>query len=67
MVHLEKWEMKDNAKLKAIWKYDDKTYKRLVFRVRKDDEKLYNWIMSKDSINGYILDLIKKDMEKNNI
>ena len=67
MVHLEKWEMKDNAKLKTIRKYDDKTYKRLVFRVRKDDEKLYNWIMSKDSINGYILDLIKKDMEKNNI
>lgn len=59
--------MKDNSKLKAIRKYDDKTYKRLVFRVRKDDEKLYNWIMSKDSINGYILELIKKDMENNNI
>lgn len=59
--------MKDNSKLKAIRKYDDKTYKRLVFRIRKDDQKLYNWIMSKKSINGYILELIKKDMENNNI
>lgn len=59
--------MKDNAKLKAIRKYDDKTYKRLVFRVRKDDEKLYGWIMSRNSINGYILELIRKDMENNNI
>lgn len=59
--------MKDNARIKAVRKYDKKTYIRYVFRVRKDDQKLCDWITSKKSINGYVLELIKKDMEKNNI
>lgn len=57
--------MATEAQKKAVIKYDQKTYKRLVIRVRKDSDIL-EWLKKKDSIQGYILELIKKDMEKKN-
>lgn len=57
--------MTTEAQKKAVIKYDQKTYKRLVIRVRKDSDIL-EWLEKKDSIQGYILELIKKDMEKKN-
>lgn len=57
--------MATEAQKKAVIKYDQKTYKRLVIRVRKDSDIL-EWLEKKDSIQGYILELIKKDMEKKN-
>lgn len=57
--------MATEAQKKAVIKYDQKTYKRLVIRVRKDSDIL-EWLEKKESIQGYILELIKKDMEKKN-
>lgn len=57
--------MTTEAQKKAVIKYDQKTYKRLVIRVRKDSDIL-EWLEKKGSIQGYILELIKKDMEKKN-
>lgn len=57
--------MATEAQKKAVIKYDQKTYKRLVIRVRKDSDIL-KWLKKKESIQGYILELIKKDMEKKN-
>lgn len=57
--------MTTDAQKKAVIKYDQKTYKRLVIRVRKDSNIL-EWLEKKESIQSYILELIKKDMEKKN-
>lgn len=53
-----------DAHLRAVTKYDQKTYKRQTIRFRKDDEELMVWLNSQESVNMYIVDLIKKDMKK---
>lgn len=42
--------------------YAKKTYKRYSVNVRLDDTEMINLLESKDSVSGYLLNLIKKDM-----
>ncbi len=52
------------ARYKANKKYDRKTYKQVVVRVRRDEKDVLDWLESKKSKSGYILELIKEDMNK---
>lgn len=42
--------------------YAKKTYKRYSVNVRLDDTEMISLLESKDSVSGYLLNLIKKDM-----
>lgn len=51
----------------ATAKYVKKTYKRFEIRLRKDtDIDLINYLESKESVNKYLIDLIREDYAKNN-
>lgn len=39
-------------------------YRNYLIRIRKDDEAIISKLNSVDSINGYIVDLIRKDLKK---
>ena len=52
------------AKIKANHKYDSKTYRIYRFRVRKDDKDVIDKLESVPSKNGYVLELIRKDIKK---
>ena len=45
--------------------YNKNTYKTILFRVRKDNEKVMNKINSLRNINKYLLQLIDDDIEPN--
>ena len=45
-----------------IGNYNKSTYKMFPFRVRKDDTKTMNKLISVPSINGYLNSLIEKDI-----
>lgn len=49
------------AKLKAIRKYDDKTYRKVSVRIPRELEEAFMEKCS-GSVNGYIVNLIKKDL-----
>lgn len=48
---------KNNESVKRI-------YKSFQIRVRRDDEEVLDKLNSVESMNGYILDLIRKDIRK---
>jgi len=49
------------AKVKANRKYDDKAYRKVLVRVPKSIEEQF-LAKAGDSMNGYVLGLIKKDL-----
>lgn len=56
------------AKIRANRKYNEKTYRNFRFNVRYDTESdIIELLESKESVNAYILDLIKQDMKKTTI
>ena len=47
----------------AILKYQAKSIKQIPLRLnRNTDADIIEWLDGKDSVNGYIKDLIKRDM-----
>lgn len=48
---------RDNALIKKI-------YKSYQLRVRRDDEQVISKLESLENKNGYLLDLIRKDLQK---
>lgn len=52
------------AKKRANKKYNAKTYKVFRVNVRQDDVELIKHLESQEAISGYILNLIKADMNK---
>ena len=57
--------MVTEAKKRANKKYDLKTYKQITLKIRKDSDVL-KWLEKQNNKNGYIIELIRKDMEKKN-
>lgn len=57
--------MLSEAQKRANKKYDLKTYKQITLKVRKDSDVL-KWLEKQNNKNGYIIELIRKDMEKKN-
>ena len=55
--------MKSNSQIKASNKYDKKTYRQILLKIRKDNEEVLRWLDSKESKNAYILELIQKDIK----
>lgn len=55
--------MLSEAQKRANKKYDMKTYKQITLKIRKDSDVL-KWLEKQNNKNGYIIELIKKDMEK---
>lgn len=51
------------AKIRNNNKYAKKTYLRFMMNVRKDDKEVIKKLESVTSKNGYILDLIRKDIK----
>lgn len=47
-----------------IYNYRQKKYRRYIALIKKEDKEMMKKLDSVDSINSYIYDLIKKDMEK---
>ena len=52
------------ARIRANKKYNLKAYRKYTFRVRKDDTEIIEKLESVSSKNGYITDLIRKDIKK---
>ncbi|MDX8417378.1 hypothetical protein [Absicoccus intestinalis] len=46
-----------------IYNYRQKKYRRYIALIKKEDKEMMKKLDSVDSINSYIYDLIKKDME----
>lgn len=44
-------------------KYKKENYEKLTIRVRKDDEEVLEKLKSVESMNAYILELIRKDIK----
>lgn len=57
--------MVSEAQKRANKKYDLKTYKQITLKIRKDSDVL-KWLEKQNNKNGYIIELIRKDMEKKN-
>ena len=51
------------SKIAANNKYTNKTYKSIIFRVRKDNTKILDKLESVPSKNAYIISLIEQDIE----
>lgn len=53
------------AELRAIKKYNKENKQQIKFSInRKTEPELLAWIESQENKQGYIKDLIRKDMEK---
>ena len=57
--------MLSEAQKRANKKYDLKTYKQITLKIRKDSDVL-KWLEKQNNKSGYIIELIRKDMEKKN-
>ena len=55
--------MVSKSQLKATKKYEKKTYKQILLKIRKDSN-IIEWLEKQPSKNGYIINLIMDDMEK---
>lgn len=55
--------MVSKAQLKATQKYEKKTYKQILLKIRKDSN-IIEWLEKQPSKNGYIINLIMDDMKK---
>lgn len=52
----------------GYWKKNNETikkiYKSILIRVRRDDTEIWEKLNSVESVNGYILNLIREDIRK---
>lgn len=55
--------MVSKSQLKATKKYEKKTYKQILLKIRKDSN-IIEWLDKQPSKNGYIINLIMDDMKK---
>lgn len=55
--------MVSKAQLKATKKFEKKTYKQILLKIRKDSN-IIEWLEKQPSKNGYIINLIVEDMKK---
>ncbi|ERK45218.1 hypothetical protein [Faecalitalea cylindroides] len=55
--------MLSEAQKRANKKYDLKTYKQITLKIRKDSDVL-KWLEKQNNKNGYIIELIRKDIKK---
>lgn len=55
--------MVSRSQLKATKKYEKKTYKQILLKIRKDSN-IIEWLEKQPSKNGYIINLIMDDMKK---
>lgn len=55
--------MVSKAQLKATKKFEKKTYKQILLKIRKDSNVI-EWLDTQPSKNGYIINLITEDMKK---
>lgn len=55
--------MVSKSQLKATKKYEKKTYKQILLKIRKDSN-IIEWLEKQPSKNGYIINLIMDDMKK---
>lgn len=55
--------MVSKSQLKATKKYEKKTYKQILLKIRKDSN-IVEWLEKQPSKNGYIINLIMDDMKK---
>lgn len=55
--------MVSKSQLKATKKYEKKTYKQILLKIRKDSN-IIEWLEKQPSKNGYITNLIMEDMKK---
>lgn len=55
--------MVSKSQLKATKKYEKKTYKQILLKIRKDSN-IIEWLEKQPSKNGYIINLIMEDMKK---
>ena len=56
-------KMVSKSQLKATKKYEKKTYKQILLKIRKDSN-IIEWLEKQPSKNGYIISLIMEDMKK---
>ena len=53
------------AQLKAVRKYDAQNTKQLHFKLNlKTDADILDWLEKQENVQGYIKQLIRKDMKK---
>lgn len=57
--------LKEFNQLEYIKDYDKNNYKHYHIKVRLDDVEVIKKLEEVESKNGYIIDLIKKDIKKN--
>ena len=55
--------MVSKSQLKATKKYEKKTYKQILLKIRKDSN-IIEWLDKQPSKNGYIINLVMDDMKK---
>lgn len=55
--------MVSKSQLKATKKYEKKTYKQILLKIRKDSN-IIEWLEKQPSKNGYIIKLVMEDMKK---
>lgn len=56
-------KMVSEAQKRATKKYEKKTYKQILLKIRKDSN-IIEWLEKQPSKNGYIINLIMEDMKK---
>ena len=60
-----KEEIQRQAHIKAVNKYDSKTYKKITFRFHTEKNKdIIEYLNKQDNKNKYIINLITEDMRK---
>jgi hypothetical protein len=57
--------LKEFNQLDYIKDFDKKNYKHYHIKVNLKDKEIINHLEKQDSKNGYILDLIRKDIKEN--
>lgn len=55
------------AHVKAVERYNAKTYDRLTIRVRKEDVDRIKTAIGTRSINGFVLEAIKEKIERESV
>lgn len=56
--------MVSEAQKKASMKWDAKNSKQIIVKFYPKEEDIHAWVKSKENQQGYIKDLIRKDMEQ---
>lgn len=56
--------MNSKAKLRAVAKYNEKTYDRITLRLRKEDAEAMREHIGGGSVNGFITEAIMEKIER---